>query len=444
MLIKLNEKGPSGGMEIYKKRRAELLNKIKGGVAVLFSHPEQIRNEDVHHHYRQDSAFYYLTGFPESESVAVIDGVSNTFTLFVKKKDPLKELWTGFLYGLEGAQEHFGANKVYPIDELKSVLPDLLKNAEKVFYRMGEFRDNDEVVLSAIRSGVKSRGRTGLGDPDIADVKTLIGEMRLKKGDDEVNNLRRACDISARGHIRAMKASRPGIYEYELEAELLYEFKKGGSPRVGYGAIVASGVNATVLHYTENNCRCDDGEFVLIDAATEYGYLTSDITRTFPVNGKFSAAQKKFYQAVLTVQKNLVAMVKPGIRFHDIHDACTEGLTDAMLDLGLLKGSRKQLIESNEYKKYFPHGTGHWLGMDVHDSGVYRIKGESRLLEPGMCFTIEPGLYVPGDDTTAPSEYRGLGVRIEDDILVTAKGHENLTQAVPKEVDALEEIIGKL
>jgi len=437
-------KGPKGGVEIYKKRRKACLERIKDGVAIIAANPELIRNNDVHYPYRQDSSFYYLTGYTEPESVIVLDPSSpSPFVLFVREKDPSRELWDGFRYGTQGAEQYYGPNKVYPITEFEKMLPDLIKNAEKIYYKIGEYKEFDETVLEGMQLARRMKGRSGLGAPSLVDIKQLIGELRLFKTDEELDFLRKATEISAHGHIAAMSACRPGMFEFEIEAVVESEFRKRGAERLGYGSIVGSGANATVLHYVSNSDEIMKDQLLLIDAGAEYGYVTGDITRTFPVSGKFTPAQKKFYEAVLTVQKDCISAIKPGVKLADIHQRAIDGLTDQMLELGILKGNKKSLIEKREFFKYYPHGTSHWLGMDVHDSGLYQVNGEPRKLEPRMCFTVEPGLYIPTNDTSAPAEYRGLGVRIEDDVTVTDSGCEVLTKLAPKEVSEMESIIGK-
>jgi len=438
------QKGPRGGKEIYNRRRKELLNKLQGGVAIIPSGQELIRNNDVHYPFRQDSCFYYLTGFIEPESVVILDPSSpNPFTMFVRERDPSREIWDGFRYGIEGAGEYFGPNKVYPISEFHTRLPEIVKNAEKIFYKIGENKEYDQSIFEAMEKARRLKGRSGIGVAALVDVKQIIGEMRLFKTPEEIELLRKATEISAHGHIAAMKVCKPGMFEYEIEAEVEREFRRRGADRLGYTSIVGSGANATVLHYISNSDKMEKDQLLLIDAGAEFGYVTGDITRTFPVNGKFSASQKKFYEAVLTVQKDCINFVKPGGKLPDIHAHAIEGLTDAMVELGLLKGKRKELIESRAFFKYYPHGTSHWLGMDVHDAGLYSLNGEPRKLEKNMCFTVEPGLYVSESDTEAPAEYRGMGVRIEDDVVVTEKGCEVLTKLAPKEISELEGFIGK-
>jgi Xaa-Pro aminopeptidase len=438
------QKGPKGGIEVFNQRRKQLLEKLKGGVAIIPSAMEYLRNDDVHFPFRQESNFYYLTGFTEPESAIVLDPSSpHPFTLFVRENDPTRELWDGFRYGLDGAAEYFGPNKVYPISEFKGLLPELFKNADQIFYKINQNKEYDQWVFEAIEKARKLRGRTGIGAAAIVDIKQIIGEMRLFKSAEELALLKKATEISAHGHLAGMKICKPGIFEYEVEAEIEREFRRRGADRLGYGSIVGSGANATVLHYVTNADKMKDGDFLLVDAGAEYGYFTGDITRTFPVSGRFSPAQKKFYEAVLKVQKDCIKFVKPGVKLADVHGRAINGLTDAMLELGLLKGNKKEIVEKRGFFKYFPHGTSHWLGMDVHDAGLYNVDGQPRRLEPNMCFTVEPGMYVPQNDTEAPKEYRGLGVRIEDDVVVTAAGCEVLTSLAPKEVSEIEAIVGK-
>jgi Xaa-Pro aminopeptidase len=438
------EKGPKGGVEIFKKRRKILMDKTKDGVVIIPSMPEVVRNNDVNYPFRQDSSFYYMSGFIEPESVIVLDASSKTpLTMFVRERDPSRELWDGFRYGLDGAAQYFGADKTYPIKEFADHLPELIKNTEKVYYKLNEYHETDKIVLDAMEKARRMKGRTGLGAPTLIDVKQVVGEMRLFKSAEEVELLKKACEISSRGHLAGMQATKSGKMEFEIEAAIEGEFRRLGADRVGYTSIIGTGANGTVLHYVFNNDKLKDGDLLLVDAGAEYGYLTGDITRTFPVSGKFTAPQKKIYNSILRVQKECVAMVKPGVRLAEVHQHAIDGLTEAMLELGLMKGNHKEIVEKTLYKRYFPHGTSHWLGMDVHDSGVYMIDGQSRKLEPGMCFTVEPGLYVPEDDKEAPAEYRGIGIRIEDDIHVVAGGCENMTILAPKEIEELEATVGR-
>ncbi|MGE3973677.1 MAG: aminopeptidase P N-terminal domain-containing protein [Bdellovibrionales bacterium] len=433
---------PSFDMKIFKDRRHSLASKAEGAAIIMAAHPDMIRNHDVHHPYRQDSHFLYLTGFEEPESVLVFRPKKDPeYVLFVRNKDPLRETWDGFRYGPEGAMKSFGADKSYTYDEIETELPKLLADVDRVYYRLFLNNDFDKKFRSAIETTRASQGRSGSGILPIWDVTELLGEMRLKKTAVEAEWMRKACRISAEGHIAGMKYCKPGVNERQVQAVIEHEFRMLGSPRNGYGSIVASGASATTLHYVFNDQECKSGDLLLVDMGAEYNYYTGDITRTYPVNGKFTPVQKDFYDRVLTVQKHLVSMIRPGVVFKTLQDTTIEMLTEHMLELGLLKGTVQQNIEQLNYKKYYPHGVSHWLGMDVHDAGLYKKDGPSRPLESGMVFTVEPGLYVPVDDMTAPAHLRGLGVRIEDNILVTDTGHENMTSTCPKEVKDLEAII---
>jgi Xaa-Pro aminopeptidase len=430
-------------MNVFKERRQMLANRAKGSAVIVCAHPEMIRNNDVHHSYRQDSNMFYLTGFEEPDSILVFrPGQTPETVLFVRPKDVERETWDGFRYGPEGAESEYKVDKAYLISDFDKMIVDLLKPVDRVYYKWNISREFDEQMLSILERVRSSMGRTGRGHLPVHDSGELIGEMRLIKSSYEIETMRKACEISALGHIEAMKFVRPGVNERQVHGVLVGSFLMQGATREGYGTIVASGAAATTLHYVFNDQPCREGDLLLIDAGAEYQYYTGDITRTFPVNGKFSAPQKKVYQAVLDIQKQLVANVKPGLLFKSMQERTIEALTDVMIDLGLLKGARQHLIETNAFKKYYMHGVGHWLGMDVHDAGLHVVDGEPRKLEPGMAFTIEPGLYIPADDTTAPAEFRGIGIRIEDNIVVTPNGNENLTAKCPKEISEMEALIG--
>lgn len=417
-----------------------------GAVFIFPSNDEVLRNPDVHYPFRQESNFYYLTGFEEPESFLVLapagsqQAGSFKTVLFVRKRDPEKEMWEGERYGTEGAQKIFGADEAYLIEEFDQKLPDLLKGSEKVFYRMGHHEAVDRRVLSALEVHRRSLGRSGKSLPPISDPNETLGEMRLFKSVEEVASLRKACQITALAHKAAMKQVRPGMNEFEVEALIDYEFRRNGCARVGYGSIVAGGKNATCLHYRSNNEPLRDGDLLLIDAGGECDYYTSDITRTFPVGKGFSAAQAHVYDLVLKSQKAAIAMVKPGATIPAIHKHVCEVLTEGLLSLGLLKGKADEILKNNGFKRFYPHNTSHWLGMDVHDVGLYTKGGEPRALEPGMCLTIEPGLYMQPTDNDVPAEYRNIGIRIEDDVLVTATGNEVLTKDAPKERSELESL----
>ena len=434
---------PGYDMNVFRERRQMLATRAKGSAVIIAAHPEMIRNNDVHHSYRQDSNMFYLTGFEEPDSILVFrPGQTPETVMFVRPKDVERETWDGFRYGPEGTEKEYKVDKAYLISDFDKMIVDLLKPVDKVYYRWNTSREFDEKMLNVLDQVRSSLGRTGRGHLPVHDSWELLGEMRLIKSSGEIETMRKACEISANGHIEAMKFTRPGVNERQVHGVLVGSFLMQGAQREGYGTIVASGSAATTLHYVFNDQPCREGDLLLIDAGAEYQYFTGDITRTFPVNGKFSAPQKKVYQAVLDIQKQLVAAVKPGLLFKSMQERTIEALTDVMTELNLLKGARQQLIETNAFKKYYMHGVGHWLGMDVHDCGLHVVNGAPRKLEPGMAFTIEPGLYIPADDMTAPAEFRGIGIRIEDNIVVTSTGQENLTAKAPKEISEMESLIG--
>jgi Xaa-Pro aminopeptidase len=435
---------PAFDMNIFAERRKKLNQEISGGALVVASHPEHIRNHDVHFPYRQDSNLFYLTGWEEPESILVYrPGCNPETVMFVRRRDQERETWDGFRYGPEGCEREFKVDKAYPIDEFKKIAPGLLTEVDKVYYRMYKNAESD-LLMQDVLSTVKSlRGRTGYGLLPIHDADVLIGEHRLVKSEYELTQLREACEISAQAHLAAMRFTRPGVSERQVQGVLAHQFYMRGSAREGYHSIVASGHAATTLHYNFNDQPCKDGDLLLIDAGAEYNYYTGDITRTFPVNGKFTDEQGRVYEGILKVQKQIMDFVKPGIVFKDLHDMGTSLLMDVMLDLGLLSGRKDDLLQSLAQKKYYPHGIGHWLGMDVHDAGLYYKKGEPRPIEANMCFTIEPGLYIPFDDQSAPAKYRGIGIRIEDNIRVTSTGCENMTSSAPKEISDIEKVVGK-
>lgn len=434
---------PDFNLRPFAERRQEVARRLNGGALIVAAHPEYIRNHDVEHPYRQDSNLYYLTGFEEPESLLMImPGAKPECVMFARRRDKERETWNGFRYGPEGVEREFGIERCYPIDEFEQVAVQLLKDSDRVFYRLGKNHEVDEKVMRVLDQVRSAKGRSGMGLLPIHDADEFLGEMRLIKTDDEMVQLREACEISAQGHLAAMKFTRPGVSERQVQAVLAYNFAMRGSARAGYNYIVASGASATTLHYNFNDQVCRDGELLLIDAGAEYNYYTGDITRTFPVNGKFSEAQALVYEGVLRVQKEILEFIKPGVVFRDLHEMGASLLTDLMLDLGLLSGRKEDLIAANEHRRYYPHGIGHWLGLDVHDSGLYLKNREPRPLEPNMCFTVEPGLYIPYDDDRAPAQFRGIGVRIEDNVRVTSTGCENLTSSVPKEISDLEKVVG--
>lgn len=435
---------PIEDVRIFAERRQRIGQDLQGSALIVAAHPEQIRNHDVHFPYRQDSNFYYLTGFEEPESVFIFrPGLKPESVMFVRRRDPERETWDGFRYGPEGVEREFKIDKAYPIDEFMVHAPALLKEVDQVYYCMFKNHEADALIQQCLEKVKSMQGRTGYGLLPIHDADTLLGEYRLVKSEMELTNLREACEISAQSHLAAMRFTRPGVTERQVVGVLAHNFFMKGAAREGYNYIVASGNAATTLHYNFNDQVCHDGDLLLIDAGAEYNYFTGDITRTYPVNGKFTDEQARVYQGVLDVQKQIIDYVKPGIVFKDLHDMGTSLLTDLMLELGLLSGRKDDVITALQHKKYYPHGIGHWLGMDVHDAGLYFKKKVPREIEANMCFTIEPGLYIPADDTSVPQKYRGIGIRIEDNIRVTFHGCENMTSSVPKEIADIEKVVGK-
>ncbi|WP_050738221.1 Xaa-Pro aminopeptidase [Methylococcus capsulatus] len=428
----------------FQQRRQRLLDRMKKrSVALIAGAPAVVRNRDVEFPYRQDSDFAYLTGFAEPESLAVfIPGrKEGEFVLFCREFDAKTAVWVGRSAGLEGARAVFGADEAYPITELDAVLPGLLENHETVYYPIGRQSEFDAQVMRAINN-IRSRARSGVGVPErFVSLDKLLHEQRLFKSEHEIALMRRAAEVSAEAHKRAMRVCRPGMYEYEIEAEILHEFTRHGMRSPAYPCIVAGGNNACTLHYTANDAVLRDGDLLLIDAGAEHDHYAADITRTFPVNGHFSEAQRALYQLVLEAQLAAIAEVRPGRRWNDPHDAAVRVLTKGLVDLGLLEGKPARLIKSEAYKKFYMHRTGHWLGMDVHDVGDYKAGGHWRRLEPGMVLTVEPGLYVPEDCKEADPRFRGIGIRIEDDVLVTEAGCEILTSGVPKTVAEIEALM---
>jgi Xaa-Pro aminopeptidase len=419
---------------IHAARRARLAAQMGRGVAVLPTAPERTRNRDTHYPYRPDSYFHYLTGFPEPEAVLVVVGDEQPQSiLFCREKDVEREIWDGFRYGPEGARETFGFDAAHSIRELDVILPQLLANRPAVYCHLGNDATWDSRVLGWMNN-VRAQARTGVTAPtEIRDVHALLDELRLIKDAAEIQTMRRAAAISSVAHQRAMQVAAPGRYEYEVEAELLHEFRRGGAQSPAYTSIVASGAHACVLHYVQNDARLRDGDLLLIDAGCELDCYASDITRTFPVNGRFSAPQQAVYELVLAAQAAAIAAIKPGNTWNMPHDAAVGVLAQGMVDLKLLVGSVSGIIESQAYRKFYMHRTGHWLGLDVHDAGNYKQSGEWRTFEPGMMLTVEPGCYIRRA-SDVPEQYADVGVRIEDDVLVTDNGCEVITSA-PKSVD---------
>ncbi len=433
---------PQFDMAIFKERRDRVAKKMKEGSAmVLPAAPDAIRNRDVRHTYRQESNFYYFTGFEEPDSIFLFrPGFDPEYVLFVRPRDKNMEMWNGFRYGPEGAEREFHADKSYPIGEFDQISADLLKDVDTVYYRINN-HEFDPKFFSVLERVKARAGRGGRGYPSMIDPVNLYGEMRLLKTPFEVEMMKRAAAITVEGHKAAMRFVRPGVNERDVLGVLTQSFLTGTSDRQAYPAIVAAGDHATTLHYEFNDQPCNDGDLLLIDAGAEYGYYASDITRTFPINGKFTKAQAKLYQGILDVQKRIIEFVRPGRAFEEIQEEAVKGLTNVMLELGILNGFVDKVIEQGGYKKYYPHNVSHWLGMDVHDVGLYKLPQGVRRLEPGMVLTIEPGIYIPKDDDSAPKEFRGMGIRIEDDLLITSEGSEVLTEGAPKEIAEIEELM---
>jgi Xaa-Pro aminopeptidase len=430
-------------MKVFARRREEVMNLMGGGVAILPAAPERIRNRDVRYRYRPDSDFLYVTGFPEPEAVAVLvpGRAQGRYILFCREKNPEKEIWEGRRAGLEGALEKYGADDAFPIEDIDEILPGLLENREKVFYSMGRDRDFDQRLIGWVNE-VRGKARNGVHAPgEFVDLNHILHEMRLVKRPEEVKLMKRAARVSAAAHRRAMQACRPGMMEYEVEAELLYEFKKGGSPYPAYPPIVGGGENACILHYTDNNSELRDGDLLLIDAGAEIEGYAADITRTFPVNGRYSGEQKAVYELVLAAQLAAIEQVKAGRHWNEPHETAVRVLTQGLKDLGLLDGDVAGHIEKGDYKRFYMHRTGHWLGMDVHDVGDYKLADAWRELEPGMVLTIEPGLYIAAGSPDVDERWWNIGVRIEDDVLIAREGNEVLSRDVPKTVAEIEALM---
>lgn len=424
----------------FLARRKRLLKAIGDGVAIVPTAPEVIRNRDAHHPYRFDSYFWYLTGFPEPEAVAVLVGGKRPKSiLFCREKHEEREIWDGYRYGPKAAKAAFGFDAAFPIEQLDKKLPELLVDRDTLWHAIGHDADWDARIAKALNA-VRAQTRAGKRAPRaIHDLRAELDAMRLIKDDAEAAIQQRAADIASAGHARAMRACRPGMAEYELEAELTYEFRKRGADAHAYTPIVAGGANACVLHYVENNKLLNDHTLVLIDAGCEVEGYAADITRTFPVNGRFNAAQKDVYEIVLAAQEAAFAATAPGRHFMEAHDAAVRVLTQGLIDLKLLTGDLDNLIEKGDFRRFYMHRTGHWLGLDVHDAGEYKVGEQWTALQPGMTVTVEPGLYIrPADDI--PEALAGIGIRIEDDVRVTETGCDIYTSA-PKTIAEIEEVM---
>ncbi len=409
------------------------------GALVLFSAPEFIRNGDVHHEYRQDSDFFYLTGLDEPQSaLVIIAGANPKFVLFVRERDEAREIWDGPRTGTVGAREVFGADESHCIDELAKLLPRLISGHSRLYHRFAVVDAHDGVVMAALREA-RVRHRRELQPTEMIDAGAVLHPMRWRKSESELTSLRRAIEITGDAHLAAMRAAPRSSYEYELEAELRRVFRAAGSERSAYAPIVGSGPNATILHHIRNDRKIEDGDLVLIDAGCEYEYCAADITRTFPANGKFTDAQRRIYDLVLRAQHAAFDAIKPGATLDDVHAASLHTITEGLIELGFIEGPLELALSEARYAKYFMHRTGHYLGMDVHD--VAPVTGKPATFAPGVVITVEPGVYVPNNDDTVPAEYRGIGVRIEDDALVTDHGYENLSKAIPTDASEIETLM---
>lgn len=428
----------------YARRRKALMAQMEpDSIAILPAAPVHIRNRDVEHVYRQDSDFQYLTGFPEPEAVmALIPGREHgEYVLFCRERDPERELWDGLRAGQEGAVERFGADDAFPIADIDDILPGLIEGRERVYYAIGTHQEFDQRLMEWVKT-IRSKARQGAQPPsEFIALDHLLHDMRLYKSAAEIKVMKYAAEVSAQAHIRAMQACRPGLHEYQLEAELEYVFRQGGAKMPAYGSIVAAGRNACILHYRENDALLRNGDLVLIDAGCEINCYASDITRTFPVNGRFSAEQRAIYEVVLEAQTAAFAQIAPGKHWNQAHEATVQIITSGLLRLGILRGDLEQLIAAEAYKPFYMHRAGHWLGLDVHDVGSYKIEDQWRVLEPGMCMTVEPGIYIAPGDQRVAAKWRGIGVRIEDNVVVTRRGCEVITGSAPKTIAEIEALM---
>jgi Xaa-Pro aminopeptidase len=413
-------------------------------IAIIPAAREATRSNDTNYRFRQDSDFFYLTGFEEPEAIAVIKpGEKHEYVLFVRPRDPEREIWDGRRAGVEGAKSEFGAQEALPIDEFDEKLSEILNDAEILYYRLGVNRELDDKIIREI-ARMRSLNRKPIHPPEtIIDPATIVHELRVIKSPEELEIMQKAADIAAEAHCEAMKAVRPGMREYEVEALIEQIFRRHGAAAPAYTSIVGAGANATVLHYINNDGELRDGELLLVDAGAEYKGYASDITRTFPINGRYSKAQREIYDLVLKAQMSCVDMVRPGVTHEQLKQHSIEVLTEGMVELGLLQGSPEQLIKDKKYEKFYMHGLGHMLGIDVHDVGRYYFGKESRALEPGVVMTVEPGIYVAPDTKDVPEQYLGIGVRIEDDVLCTNNGPRVLTSKVPKQAEEIEALMGE-
>lgn len=433
----------------YQHRRQQVMAKIGQGTAIFRSAPYAVMHNDVEYNFRQESDFYYLTGFNEPQAVAVLapHHEEHKFVLFVQPRDLEKETWVGYRAGVEGAKERYGADEAFPITELAEKLTEYTKGGDRLFYHFGQDEKFNLTILHHYQRLLATRSKRGTGPTAIADTKQILHPLRMVKSPAEIAMMRRATEISAKAHLRAMEYAQPGLYEYQVQAEIEHVFRQEGAEGFAYPSIVAGGANACVLHYIENNDQLQDNQLLLIDAGASYRYYNGDITRTFPIGATFTPEQKALYEIVLEAQKKAITEVKIGNSCRAAHKMAVGVVTEGLVELGLLKGELEKLIEEEKYKPFFMHGTGHWLGLDVHDSGTYKIGAEKEdwtTLEAGNIITVEPGIYISPhikaaeDQPEIPERWQGIGIRIEDDVLVTTEGNDVLTAAVPKEIDDMQ------
>lgn len=430
-------------LAVHTRRRQELLNQIGANdIVIVPTSTVKSRNSDVDFQFRADSDFFYLSGFNEPDAVLVLipGRASGEYILFCRENDPNREMWDGRRAGLEGAVEQYGADDAFPIEDIGDILPGLMEEREKVFTNVGRYPEFDIEILGWLNK-IKAHANSGKHAPyELVDLNHLLFEQRLIKRQDEIILMRKAGKVSAVGHKRAMQRCKPGMYEYQVQAELEYEFRRLGSPYNAYPSIVASGENACILHYTENSAELRDGDLLLIDAGAEYGYYASDISRTFPVSGRFSGEQRALYNITLAAQHAAFAECQPGKTWDDPHQAAVRIIAQGLLDEKILSGSLDEVLETSSYSRFYMHRTGHWLGMDVHDVGDYQVDGDWRELEPGMVFTVEPGIYVAAA-ADVDSRWHNIGIRIEDNVLIRKQGHEILTSDVPTNPDEIEALM---
>jgi Xaa-Pro aminopeptidase len=428
----------------FARRRRHLMELVgRDGIAILPASPERTRSRDTLYRYRPDSDFFYLTGFDEPDAVAVLipGRPQGEYVMFCRERDPLKELWDGRRVGPEGVVEHYGADDAFPITDIEEILPGLIEPSDRVYYSMGISAEFDQRLLGWMQT-LHARRQRGHAPNELIDLDHILHEMRLFKSRREISAMKRAARIAVNAHKRALRLCEPGIYEYQLEAEFLHEFARHGA-RCSYEPIVAGGENACILHYTTNRAVLEDGDLVLIDAGCEYELYASDITRTFPVNGQFSEAQREIYEIVYEANRAAIEQVKPGNHWNDPHDAAVKVITRGLRDVGILEGRLPSLIKAEAYRPFFMHKTGHWLGIDVHDVGDYRVADDWRLLEPGMVTTIEPGIYIAPNARGIAKRWRGIGIRLEDDVHVGRNGPEVLTSDLPLAADDIEALMAQ-